>query len=347
MDRDQLRYHRHENKFLWVRDWQRAQQLMDEQLQMDWPDALDGLQQQIHPLHPDHLGPMPLAYNWTAFQSEWASDIAFHRQQDLEPWFERWLRQAMLSYKTNDILGFFGHAPAFYRKGRNRIETNVRANFEGRRIKHWAGENSLKLYHEANVLRIETTVNDAYAFSAPRPPADDPDGTVKRRRLRRNVVQLPQQAAVCQAINERYSEALAATAETRTIRDLVEPLTRRVPEPARPTDQPVRHVRGLNPLAEADMALLTAISDPRWMVQGVRNRDLVAVLYPTVTEDPAERRRRSARVTRLIRLLRGHGLLEKIAGTHRYQVGPEARTRLQALLACQNANPDNLITNAA
>jgi hypothetical protein len=117
-----------------------------------------------------------------------------------------------------------------------------------------------------------------------------------------------------------------------------------VPEPTRSADQPVRHVRGLNPLAEADMAVLTAISDPRWMIAGVRNRDLVAVLYPTVTEDPAERRRRSARVTRLIRILRGHGLLEKIAGTHRYQVGPEARTRLQALLACQNANPDKLIT---
>ena len=161
------------------------------------------------------------------------------------------------------------------------------------------------------------------------------------------MVQLPQQAAVCQAINERYTEALVATAQTRTLRDLVEPLTRRVPEPTRSADQPVRHVRGLNPLAEADMALLTAISDPRWMIEGVRNRDLVAVLYPTVTEDPAERRRRSARVTRLLRILRGHGLLEKIAGTHRYQVGTQARTRLQALLACQNANPDKLITNAA
>jgi hypothetical protein len=67
-------------------------------------------------------------------------------------------------------------------------------------------------------------------------------------------------------------------------------LTRRVPETTRAADQPVRHDRGLNPLAEADRALLTAISDPRWMIEGVRNRDLVAVLYPTVTEDPAERR---------------------------------------------------------
>ena len=347
MDRDKLRYARHDNKFLWVRDWQRTQHLLDEQLQTDWPRELDALQQQVHPLHPAHLGRMPVKYNWTAFQSEWATDIAFRRQEELEPWFGRWLRQAMLSYDHHDILGFFGYAPSLYRKGRNRIETSVLANFEGRRIKHFVGSNSLKLYHEANVLRTETTLNNAGAIPVQRPPADDPAGTVKRRPMRRSVADLPQRAAYCQTVNERYVEALATTAETRTLRELAEPLTRRVPEPRHEPGAAVRYVRGLNPLAELDAALLTAISDPRWMVQGLRNRDLVAALYPTPSEDPAERRRRSARVTRLLRLLRGHGLLEKISGTHRYQVSAEARTRIQALLACRNANPDELVANAA
>jgi len=347
MDRDKLRYTRHDNKFLWVRDWQRAQRLLDEQLRTDWQRALDALQQQVHPLHPHHLGRMPVKYNWTAFQSEWATDIAFRRQEELEPWFGRWLRQAMLSYDHHDILGFFGYAPSLYRKGRNRIETSVLANFEGRRIKHFVGSNSLKLYHEANVLRTETTLNNAGAIPVQRPPADDPAGTVKRRPMRRSVADLPQRAAYCQTVNERYVEALATTAETRTLRELAEPLTRRVPEPRHEPGAAVRYVRGLNPLAELDAALLTAISDPRWMVQGLRNRDLVAALYPTPSEDPAERRRRSARVTRLLRLLRGHGLLEKISGTHRYQVSAEARTRIQALLACRNANPDELVANAA
>jgi len=142
-------------------------------------------------------------------------------------------------------------------------------------------------------------------------------------------------------------EALAATAETRTVHELAEPLTRRVPEPSEESGRPTRYVRGLNPLAELDAAMLTAISDPRWMVQGLRNRDLVAALYPTPSADPSERRRRSARVTRLLRLLRGHGLLDKIPGSHRYQVGAEARARIQALLACRNANPDQLLANAA
>jgi hypothetical protein len=347
MDRDKLRYSRHDNKFLWVRDWQRAQQLLDEQLRTDWQCALDALQQQVHPLHPEHLGRMPVRYNWTVFQSEWATDIAFRRQEELEPWFGRWLRQAMLSYDHHDILGFFGHAPSLYRKGRNRIETSVLANFEGRRIKHYVGSNSLKLYHEANVLRTETTLNNAEDIYVRRPPADDPAGTVRRRPMRRSVVDLPQRAAFCQTVNERYVEALAEMAETTTVRELIEPLTRRVPEPSRESGPASRYVRGLNPLAELDAALLTAISDPRWMVQGLRNRDLVATLYATPSEDPAERRRRSARVTRLLRLLRAHGLLDKIAGSQRYQVGAEARARIQALLACRNANPDQLVANAA
>ncbi len=171
-----------------------------------------------------------------------------------------------------------------------------------------------------------------------RPPADDPQGPVRRRRMRRSVADLPQRATFCQAANERYVEALAATAETRTVRALAEPLTRRVPEPRRDPGSATRYVRGLNPLAELDAALLAAISDPRWMVQGLRNRDLVAALYPAASEDATERRRRSARVTRLLRLLRGHGLLEKIVASHRYQVGAEARARIQALLACRNAN---------
>jgi hypothetical protein len=347
MDRDHLRYARHDNKFLWVRDWQRAQHLLDEQLQTDWQRELDALQQQVHPLHPEHLGRMPLKYNWTTFQSEWATDIAFRRQEELEPWFQRWLRQAMLSYDHHDILGFFGHAPAMYRKGRTRIETSVHATFEGRRIKHWVGANSEKLYHEANVLRAEMTLNKAEAIRVSRPPADNPAGPVARRTMRRSVADLPQRAAYCQGVNERYVEALADTAETRTLRELAEPLTRRVPEPSRGSSRAARHVRGLNPLAEADAALLTAISDPKWLLQGLRNRDLVAALYPAASADHSECRRRSARVTRLLRLLRGHGLLEKIAGTHRYQVDADARTRIQALLACRNANPDKLVRNAA
>jgi hypothetical protein len=347
MDQDKVRYVRSDNKFLSVRDWHRAQELLDQQLQTDWVQELDALQQQVHPLHPEHLGYMPVKYNWTTFQSEWATDVVFRRQEVLEPWFDRWLRQAMLTYDSSDLLRFFGRSPALYHRGRTQIETSVHAQFEGKRIKHWVDNNSLKQYTHANVLRTETTINDASRIHVRRPPADNPEGAEARRPMRRSVVDLAQRAAFSQDVNTRYLEALAATAETRTVKELVEPLTRRVLEPRSSSCPGVRHVRGLNLLAAADAELLTVISDPKWLVQGIRNRDLVAALYPTATEDPPERRRRSARVTRLLRLLRGHELLEKIPGSHRYQVPAAARIRIQALMACRNANPDELVTKAA
>jgi hypothetical protein len=347
MDRADLKYERSLNKFRWIEDWQRAQQLCDEQLQTDWVRELDALQQRFHPFHPGHLGAMEVGYNWTVFQSEWATDVAFRSGDMLEPWFDRWLRQAFLSYDSVDVLRFLGRAERISKSGTMEVETNLHDCFEGRRIKHWLRRNSLKLYSHDNVLRTEMTITNPLAISVLRRSENDPNWPPMLRPLRRSVVDLPHRAQVGQQANERYLEALASLAETHTVKELAEPLTRRVPEPNKKTEAAARKVRGLNPLAAEDAALLTAISNPEWMMQGLRNRDLVAALFKTEPQDAKERRRRSAHVTRLLRLLRAHDLLEKIPHSHRYQVALEARNKIQALIAVRNANPDELTANAA
>jgi len=347
MDRENIKYQRSDNKFLWVEDWQRAQELLDEQLRTDWVSELNALQQQVHPLHPRHLGRMRLPYNWTVFQSEWATDVAFHSEEVLAPYFDRWLRQAFLSYNSIDVLRFLGRSGRMNKRSSVDVETNVHACFEGMRIKHWVDQNSLKLYNHYNVLRAEMTINQAEKIMVFRRSQNDPKWPPMWRPLRRSVVDLPHRAQVGQEANERYLQALAGLAETRTVKELTEPLTRRVPEPTVKSAKPARQVRGLNPLANEDAALLEVISDPKWMIQGLRNRDVVAVLYPGEANDTKERRRRSAHVTRLLRLLRAHSLLEKIPATHRYQVSDQARKKIHALLAARNANPDQLTTNAA
>ena len=100
-------------------------------------------------------------------------------------------------------------------------------------------------------------------------------------------------------------------------------------------------------MSAEDRTLLTILSDPKWLVNGIRNRDLVSALYPTKTDDPKEQRCRSARATRLIRLLRAHGLLHKVKNRHLYQVTPSARTSILALLAACDANPEELTRKAA
>ena len=81
--------------------------------------------------------------------------------------------------------------------------------------------------------------------------------------------------------------------------------------------------------------------------RGIRNRDLVSALYARATEDLQEKRRRSGQATRLLRLLRAHGLLRKVKNRHLYQVTPIARTSILALLAACDANPDELTSKAA
>lgn len=343
MDREGLSYRRSDNKFLWVADWRRAQELLQQQLATPWPTVLDELQRAVHPLHPLQLGQFPVAYNWTVFQSEWATDVAFRARQDLERFHGRWLRHAFLNFDSAKILRFLGRSGRLLGNGPP-VHSKVERQFEGARVKHWVDHNSIKLYDHLNVLRAETTINNPSGFRVYRTAENDPDGALSWMLLRHGVADLHRRAQVSQAANERYLEALAGVAETKTVKELAEPVCRRVPAPGHKSP---RKVRALNPLASDDMALLRAISDPKWMVNGLRNRDLVAVLYPTASADPAERRRRSARVTRLLRLLRGHSLLHKVPHTHRYQVPAQARTTILALLAAADANPDKLTSDAA
>ena len=160
------------------------------------------------------------------------------------------------------------------------------------------------------------------------------------RSLRRSVADMPRRAEVSRAINARYAAALASTTQTTS-----------VAETAAVVCRPVRHqgrrYRGLNPYCPEDAALLQAVSNADFVVAGLRNRDLQARLFPAKNISQAERRRRSGRITRRLALLRAHGLLRKVTGTHRYLLTPKGRTVITALLAARQASVDQLNKLAA
>ena len=342
MDRDGLPYRRSDNKFLWVEDWQRAQSFLDEQLQTNWVQEFDALLRQIHPLHPHHLGRLPLAYNWTVHQSEWATDVAFTSRSELEKWYPHWVRHGFLNYSSMDVLRFLGRS-RLHKDAAVDIQSDVEAFEESVRLKHWVNGNSMKLYDHGNVLRVETTINNPKEFRSYRAKVGDPGGPKDWRVLQRGVADTHRRAEVSQAANERYLESLASVAATATLEELVTPWCQRVAEPGAGG----RKLRALNPLAADDLKLLVAVSDPKWLLNGLRNRDLAEALYGPTPDDPAERRRRSARVSRLLRLLRAHGILKKVPKTQRYQLCTKARDTLLALLAARKANPEELTAKAA
>ena len=115
----------------------------------------------------------------------------------------------------------------------------------------------------------------------------------------------------------------------------------------KPTRWKGRAVRGLQPFTSDDAKLLAAISRGEFLISGFRNGDLRPLLFGNADVLRDEKRRQSAKVTRLIRMLRAHGLIRKIPKTHRYRLTTNAHSAITALTAAQHATIKTLTQLAA
>jgi hypothetical protein len=104
-------------------------------------------------------------------------------------------------------------------------------------------------------------------------------------------------------------------------------------------------VRGLNLLGD-DARLLEAIAGGEFLINGFRNRDVQGALFGESSSDEAEKRRRSGQVTRKLRMLRAHGLIQKVSRTHRYLVSNKGRRVIAALIAAREADIEKLLKAA-
>ena len=342
-------YRRYDNKVTWVDDLPRAQQLLDGQLQENWPQRLEEIRRLIHPSHPEILGRLPLDYYWSVFQSEWASDFLFPNPADVARVHPQLVRHALLNFRSAEVMRFLGQKiPACGEVHGNftgEVTTTLKRRPEGVCVRHAVNGNSIKTYSGPGFIRVETTMNDPHDFKVYRTKENDPDGEQDWRQLRKGVADMHRRAIICQAANDRYAEGLAAIKDQTPLKEWTDPLCQRALAPGK--NRQKRKVRALNPLSPEDAGLLEFILDPRFAVNGLRNRDLVEMLHPKPAANAAEKRRRSGQATRLIRLLRAHGLLQKTPKSHRYQLRADARKRITAVLAARNANAETLTANAA
>lgn len=349
LQKEGLNYRRYDNKVTWVDDLPRAQQLLDAQLQENWRERLEAIRRLIHPCHPDILGRIPFDYYWSVFQSEWASDFLFDRPEDVERVHSQFVRHALLNFRSVEVMRFLGQKiPArgeVHGHFAGEVKTTLKRRPEGVCLRHAVNGNSIKTYNGPGFIRVETTMNDPHDFKVYRTKENDPEGEQDWRQLRKGVADMYRRATVSQAANNRYAEGLAAIKDQTPLKEWTDPLCQRALAPGKNPQQ--RRVRALNPLSPEDAGLLEGILDPKYAVNGLRNRDLVEILYPKPAADAQEKRRRSGRATRLIRLLRAHGLLQKTPKSHRYQLTANARKRITAVLAARNANAETLTANAA
>jgi hypothetical protein len=301
----------------------------------------------------------------------------FHSRTALQEVYPKLIRYAVTTFGAVDVLRFLGQpVPATGKvphRRRLEVSTNVKERLEGVRIKHWVNGNSLKMYDKGSVLRVESMMREPGDFKVYRAAEGDPEGPKDWRSMRLGIADLFRRGEVGQKSNDRYLEALTAVHDTIPLRQLVEPLCSPTLEPARrrtststaaaeqsavspPTPPETgpstvaaatrkarpRRARALNPLAPADAALLEAVSRHEFLINGLRNRDLRRLLFGEAPVPAGVQRRRSAAVTRQLRLLRAHGLIHKVPRTHRYLVTEPGRQAITALLAARNASAEYL-----
>lgn len=347
---EEIAFARWDNCMLQVADSARAQALLTAQLQVNWPTLLNHLAHTLNPLHDELFGAACSGYYWSTYQSEWATDVVLGDPAQLRRIYPRLVQQGITTFASPDVMRFLGRklqthdrpSPAFH----GEVVSDVKTRAEGVRIKHRVNHNSVKLYDKAYtdevaVLRAETTINNEEEFRVYRPKEGDPEGERSWRVLRRGIADLHRRAQVSQAANDRYLDALASVDTTMTLAELTARLTE-------PVTWHGKRVRGLHPFAPADLALLEAVSRGEFTINGLRNRDLQQLLFaPTANLTPQEARRRSAQVTRKLRLLRAHGLLQKVPHTHRYQVTSQGRQIITALLTARQTPISRLLPQAA
>ena len=333
-------FERRDNCFVDVADVALAQKMMDRQLRTKWSRLLDRLVHQVHPTHRTLFGKERLHHYWSADETEWATDVMFRSPKELSAAYPRLVRHAMTTFDSGDVLRFLGKRPSVQQFRKAEILSHLGTRTEGVRVKHAIDRNSVKMYDkQESVLRLETTINNTREMKVFRSPENDPDGPKSWQKLRKGVADLHRRAEISQKSNERYLDALSAVDTESTLAEATAHVCRR-------TRWNGRSVRALNPLADQDARLLEAVSRGEFMLQGFRNRDLQPILFGKANLADNQRRQ-TAKVSRLIRMLRAHGLVHKTSKTHRYTVSCKGREIIGALLAARSANTQKLLKLAA
>jgi len=345
LDEAGIGYLRKDNCFLRVADLTKAQELLTAQVHADWPLLLEELARRSNPLE-ETLLPLRVPYYWAVQESEWAADVLFESRAGLQKVYPLLVRHAMEHFHTRDVLRFLGHktktkGTGVYANYAGEVISQLKERPEGVRVKHATVHGACKMYDkEGELLRPEVTLAKVDGFLVERTKEGDELGQKALRPLRKGVVDMPLRAEVSQQIADRYLGALASVAESQSLAELTQHTCEAVQWRG-------RRVRGLRPLSEDDAALLEAVSSGDWIISGFRNKDIRTLLYRTNPEaTPEEDRRRANAVTRKLRLLRAHGLIDKQPGRHSYQVTENGRKIITAIQAARRTNPEKL-TQAA
>jgi hypothetical protein len=234
-------------------------------------------------------------------QVEYATDMVFKRQADLNPLYEDLVRTSVHAVKAEQVAMFLGRklADGFEDELGNDFHTRI----EGTRIKHHMGKAAIKMYDKHGlVLRIETTTSDVSFFKHYRKVVHrDGTETFKFAPFKKSIYSLPEFASALGDANRRYIEFLSSIDDpTNGIRDLE--------KISRPVKADERTYRGFNLFHGDDLDVFTCMVRGEFTISGFRNCHIRNILQT----------KSASQMSAVIRRLRKHGLIKKVTGNYKY-----------------------------
>ena len=324
LDKAGISYRRYDNALTHISDLEKAQLIARRLVFTNWERLLDAFARRVNPCLPliTKLGFGP--YHWVLDQCEIATDMMFRDRETLAELLPALHRHALTAFSADDVMHFLGRRPHWALKGE--VTTSLTRRPEGRRVKHQLKRNSIKFYDKWNILRVETTINNAREFDCLRIEHRGRRTIEHRVPMGKSVANVWRHARAGEEANERYLEALANA--TPTQRAIVELDTL-----CHPRTKSSRRVPRFNPVSAEDSALFAAVLAGEHTIHGFRNKDIATRLHPSPPDDDAEAKRRCAQVSRKLRKLSDHGLTRRRKGSRRYQVTPRGQRLMGAAIA--------------
>jgi hypothetical protein len=258
-------------------------------------------------------------YYLTLAQVECSLDLIFRGEETVSELCAQLTRQAVLLARAGDVARFFGHEFSPEAEATTQFKTIQEGVL---RIRHILGNQSLKLYNKGRVLRIEATTHDVKFFKHYREVAKR-DGTKEHKiaPLKASLYSLGTLFGLLESTCRRYLRWLDRLEDPHIGRHRLDQITR----PKR--DQKHRSWRGFNLFDPGDQRSMLALLDGQGQISGWTNKRLRVALGGQQS---------SSQISRILRRLREHGLLRRIARTFKYYLTHTGHCALIALQKIQN-----------
>lgn len=297
LERRKIGYTLRDNAFTGLEDFAAAQQLADGWEPSRLHRQLDAFAQRYCPI----LKQIEESYHWSLDEAEYATDLVFHRQADLQAIDGNLIRTAIHTVKPDDIATFLGKKL----NGNYQDEMGNRYNvrLEGTRVRHSMGLASIKMYDKfGHILRIETTTKDVSFFKHYRQVEQrNGDAVMKFAPMKKTIYSLGPLRELLLAANRRYREFLSALDDPTNGIDKLNKIGQTV-------HQEARSYRGFNFFDQEDESLFLALARGEFTISGVQNKTLRARFSHY----------HSGQMSRILRRLRTHGLIKKASHCYKY-----------------------------